>query len=90
MNKKVKKNSQTKAGKIFTGIVVSDKMNNTIVISMAYTSRHPLYKKIVKKNKKIYAENNLGAKSGDTVKVRETRPLSKLKRFTTLEILKSV
>jgi len=79
----------SKTGKIFTGIVVSDKMANTIVVSLSYTFRHPLYKKIVKKNKKIYAENNLKAKIGDTVKVRETRPLSKLKRFITLEIIKS-
>ncbi len=78
-----------KTGKIFTGIVVSDKMANTIVVSLSYTFRHPLYKKIVKKNKKIYVENNLKAKIGDTVKVRETRPLSKLKRFITLEIIKS-
>jgi small subunit ribosomal protein S17 len=76
-------------GKVFTGVVVSDKMTNTIVVSLSYTSRHPLYKKIVKKNKKIYADNNLNAKMGDTVRVRETRPLSKLKRFTTLEITKS-
>jgi len=76
-------------GKIFTGVVVSDKMTNTIVVSLSYTSRHPLYKKIVKKNKKIYADNNLNAKTGDTVKVKETRPLSKLKRFTTLEIVKT-
>lgn len=75
-------------GKTFTGVVVSDKMVNTIVISLSYTSRHPLYKKIVKKNKKIYSENNLGAKTGDTVLVRETRPLSRLKRFTTVEIIK--
>lgn len=75
-------------GKTFTGVVVSDKMANTIVVSLSYTFRHPLYKKIVKKNKKIYAENNLSAQVGDTVTVRETRPLSKLKRFTTIEILK--
>jgi small subunit ribosomal protein S17 len=76
-------------GKNFTGVVVSDKMTNTIVVSLSYTARHPLYKKIVRKNKKIYADNNLKAKMGDTVRVRETRPLSKLKRFTTLEIVKS-
>lgn len=76
-------------GKTFTGVIVSDKMNNTIVISLAYKSRHPIYRKIVKKNKKIYAENNLQAKTGDIVKVREVRPLSKLKRFTTLEIVKA-
>ena len=79
----------TPTGKIFTGVVVSDKMTNTIVVSLSYTFRHPLYKKIVKKNKKIYAENNLKAKTGDIVKLRETRPLSKLKRFTTLKIIKS-
>jgi small subunit ribosomal protein S17 len=78
-----------KTGKIFTGVVVSDKMTNTIVVSLSYTTRHSLYKKIIKKNKKIYADNNLNAKTGDTVKLRETKPLSKLKRFTTLEILKS-
>ncbi len=75
-------------GKTFEGSVVSDKMTNTIVVSLEYTNRHPLYKKIVKKHKNIYAENNLSAKTGDVVKVRETRPLSKLKRFTTLEIIK--
>jgi len=75
-------------GKTFTGVVVSDKMTNTIVVELSYTSRHPLYKKIVKKSKKIYSENNLNAVSGNTVLVRETRPLSKLKRFTTVQIIK--
>ncbi|MFA5894710.1 MAG: 30S ribosomal protein S17 [Candidatus Shapirobacteria bacterium] len=79
---------ENKKGKTFTGVVVSDKMTNTIVIELSYTFRHPMYKKIVKKNKKIYSENNLTAHLGDTVLVRETRPLSKLKRFTTVEILK--
>lgn len=86
-NKTVNQNLSAN-GKTFSGIVVSDKMTNTIVISLAYTFRHPKYNKIVKKNKKIYAENNLSAKTGDTVTVRETRPLSKLKRFTTLVIVK--
>ncbi len=81
--------NKSTSGKTFSGVVVSDKMTNTITILMTYTTRHPLYHKIVKKHKKIYAENNLGAKIGDTVKVRETRPLSKLKRFTTLEIIKA-
>lgn len=75
-------------GKTFEGSVISDKMTNTIVVSMEYTRRHPLYKKIIRKHKNIYAENNLSAKTGDIVKVRETRPLSKLKRFTTLAIIK--
>lgn len=75
-------------GKTFEGSVISDKMTNTIVVSMEYTRRHPLYKKIIRKHKNIYAENNLSAKTGDIVKVRETRPLSKLKRFITLAIIK--
>lgn len=76
-------------GKVFTAQVVSDKMQNTIVVQMDYTMRHPQYKKIVKNRKKLYVENNLNAKIGDTVKVVECRPLSRLKRFTTLEILKT-
>jgi len=82
-------NVQKTTGKSFTGVVVSDKMTNTIVVQMDYTMRHPQYKKIVKNRKKLYSENNLNAKVGDTVKVLETRPLSKLKRFTTLEIVKT-
>jgi small subunit ribosomal protein S17 len=81
-------NKINKNGKTFEGSVISDKMTNTIVVSLEYTKRHPLYKKIFKKHKNIYAENNLSAKIGDMVKVRETRPLSKLKRFTTLAITK--
>jgi small subunit ribosomal protein S17 len=80
--------SVKKIGKTFEGVVVSDKMADTIVVSLEYTRRHPMYKKIVMKHKNIYAENNLSAKEGDMVKVRETRPLSKNKRFTTLEIIK--
>ena len=75
-------------GKIFIGIVISDKMTNTIVVTLDYKFRHSFYQKIVKRHKKLYAENNLGAKVGDTVKIREVRPLSKTKRFTTIEIIK--
>lgn len=83
-------NSQiNKTGKTFIGEVVSDRMEKTITVSLEYKRRHPIYHKIVAKHNKIYAENNLNAKVGDIVKVRETRPLSKLKRFTTLEIIKS-
>ncbi len=82
------KSNTISTGKTFIGTVVSDKMTNTIVVVLDYVSRHPIYKKILKKRKKIYAENNLSAKIGDIVKVSETRPLSKLKRFTTLQIVK--
>jgi len=82
------KNKTNNTGKTFMGQVISDKMSDTIVVSLEYTSRHPIYKKIVTKNKNIYSTNNLSAKIGDIVKVRETRPVSKLKRFTTVEIIK--
>jgi small subunit ribosomal protein S17 len=75
-------------GKIFVGEVVSDKMKGTITVKLSYQRRHPLYKKIIKRYKKIYAENNLSARIGDTVRLREIRPLSKLKRFTTVAIVK--
>lgn len=74
--------------KTFIGTVVSDKMDNTIVVALKYTRRHPLYKKIIKKTHKIYAENNLKATLGQKVQVAECRPLSKLKKFTTLKIIK--
>lgn len=88
MSLKPNQNPSKTKPKTFTGQVVSDKMANTITILLAYKSRHPLYKKIVKKTKRIYAQNNLKAKIGDRVLVQETRPLSKLKRFITLKIIK--
>ena len=82
------KNNINNTGKTFIGQVVSDKMADTIVVELEYTNRHPKYKKIVTKHKNIYSDNKLSAKTGDTVKVRETRPTSKLKRFTLVEIIK--
>ena len=52
----VKTATTTNTGKTFIGRVVSDKMTGTIVVSLSYKTRHPLYKKIVNKNKKIYSE----------------------------------
>ena len=82
------KNKTNNTGKTFIGQVKSNKMSDTIVVSLEYTSRHPKYQKIITKNKNIYSSNNLSAQIGDVVKVRETRPISKLKRFTTVEIIK--
>ena len=71
-----------------TGVVVSDKMEKTIVVAVRDNVRHPLYNKIVKKTYKLKAhyENN-DCKIGDTVKVMETRPLSKDKRWRLVEII---
>ena len=70
------------------GIVVSDKMDKTIVVAIRDNVKHPLYNKIVKRTYKLKAhdeENN--AHIGDTVKVMETRPLSKDKRWRLVEVM---
>ncbi|MBN2478618.1 MAG: 30S ribosomal protein S17 [Parachlamydiales bacterium] len=74
--------------KIIQGVVVSDKMNKTIVVKVTRKIRHPRYQKLVEKWKKYYAhdEKNV-AKVGATVRIEETRPLSKLKRFRVVEVL---
>ena len=64
------------------GVVVSDKMDKTIVVAVRDNVRHPLYNKIVKKTYKLKAHDEKNdAKIGDTVRVMETRPLSKDKRW---------
>ena len=71
-----------------TGKVVSDKMDKTIVVAVEDHVRHPLYNKIVKKTYKLKAhDENNECKIGDTVKVMETRPLSKDKRWRLVEIM---
>ncbi|MCI9426841.1 MAG: 30S ribosomal protein S17 [Eubacterium sp.] len=70
------------------GVVVSDRMDKTIVVAVRDNVRHPLYKKIVKKTYKLKAhDENNDCKIGDTVKVMETRPLSKDKRWRLVEII---
>ena len=71
-----------------TGVVVSDKMDKTIVVAVYNNERHPLYKKIVKKTYKLKAhDENNEAHEGDTVRVMETRPLSKDKRWRLVNIV---
>ena len=71
-----------------TGIVVSDKMDKTIVVKLSTRVKHPLYKKFVQKTTKIKAhDENNECGIGDTVKVMETRPLSKDKRWRLVEII---
>lgn len=70
------------------GIVVSDKMQKTVVVRVERRIPHPEYKKIVISAKKYYAHNELeGVKQGTRVKIRETRPLSKLKHWEVMEVL---
>ena len=70
------------------GIVTSDKMDKTIVVSIIDNVKHPLYGKIVKRTYKLKAhDENNECKIGDRVKVMETRPLSKYKRWRLVEIV---
>ena len=70
------------------GKVVSDKMDKTIVVAIADSVQHPLYKKIIKRTYKLKAhDENNECKIGDRVKVMETRPLSKDKRWRLVEII---
>ncbi len=74
-----------------TGKVISDKMDKTIVVAVETRVRHPLYKKIVKRTYKLKAhDENNECNIGDTVKVMETRPLSKDKRWRLVEIVEKV
>lgn len=70
------------------GIVVSDKMDKTLVVAVKDNVKHPLYNKIVKRTYKLKAhDENNEAHIGDTVRVMETRPLSKDKRWRLVEIM---
>ena len=74
-----------------TGKVVSNKMDKTIVVAVENHVRHPLYNKIVKRTYKLKAhEENNECNIGDTVKVMETRPLSKDKRWRLVEVVEKV
>lgn len=74
--------------KIRTGRVVSDRMNKTVVVQIERLVRHPLYRKYIRRRGKLYAHDEKNeCKVGDTVKVIESRPLSKLKCWRVLEIV---
>ena len=71
------------------GHVVSTKMQKTIVVEIEIRKAHPKYKRVMKSNKKFYAHDELNsARVGDVVRIREARPLSKLKRWSLEEIVR--
>lgn len=75
--------------KVFVGTVISDKMDKTVVVAVERRVRHPLYKKVVRKTTKCYAhDENNACRIGDIVEIMETRPLSKLKRWRVVRILR--
>ena len=74
--------------KVREGIVVSDKMNSTLVVAVNERVSHPRYGKTVQRTKKLYVHDEKNeAKIGDKVRVQETRPLSKLKRWRLTEVV---
>lgn len=76
--------------KVRTGRVVSDRMTNTVVVEVETRVRHPLYGRRIKRTKRYLAHNEGGmAKLGDQVRIMETRPLSKRKRWRVTEVLAS-
>ncbi len=71
-----------------TGRVVSDKMDKTVVVSVERLRRHPIYKRVVRLSSKFKAHDaENGARGGDTVRIEESRPLSREKRWTVVEIV---
>jgi len=73
------------------GRVVSDKMDKTVVVAVDYLKPHPLYRKIIRRTKKFHAHDEHNeCKVGDTVRIEETRPLSRTKRWRVVEIVKRV
>ncbi len=72
-----------------TGIVTSDKMDKTVTVAVERVVQHPLYKKSFKRTKKLKAHDETNTcQIGDVVRVRETRPMSKTKRWRLVEIVK--
>jgi small subunit ribosomal protein S17 len=71
-----------------SGKVISDKMDKTVVVAVDTPRRHPLYKKTIRRIVKYYVHDEKNqSKTGDTVKIEETRPTSKLKRWRVVEIV---
>ncbi len=74
--------------KIYTGEVVSDKMDKTVVVAVTRTLQHPLYKKTIKKVIKFKAHDETNqCKTGDTVQIIESRPVSRDKRWQVMKIV---
>ncbi len=79
---------QRKARKERIGIVVSSKMDKSIVVAIKRQVKHPIYGKFIKKTSKLMAHDETnGAGEGDTVRIMETRPLSKNKRWRLVEVV---
>ena len=73
--------------KVRVGVVTGDKMDKTVTVALERQFAHPLYQKQVTATKRVKAHDETGAGVGDTVRIMETRPLSKTKRWRVVEII---
>ncbi len=89
-NTETKDSQNTAIKKTREGIVVSDSQEKTIIVEVERLVQHSKYKKTIKKSKKYYVhDEHSKAKTGDHVRIIETRPLSKLKRWRLIDIIRS-
>lgn len=74
--------------KTFTGVVTSNKMNKTVVVSLEVSKPHPLYDKKIKVTKKVMAHTEDSINEGDTVTIQESKPFSKNVKFEVIKVIK--
>jgi small subunit ribosomal protein S17 len=79
---KARRNRKTR-----TGVVTSDKMTKTVSVVMERRFAHPVYGKQITRSKSVKARNEVGAKTGDTVRIMETRPLAKTVNWRVIEVV---
>jgi small subunit ribosomal protein S17 len=74
--------------KVRQGVVVSDKMDKTVIVAVERRTTHPLYRKTITRTEKLHAHDEANdVRAGDRVRISETRPLSKTKRWRVVEVL---
>ncbi len=83
-------NIERGARKVRTGVVSSNKMEKTVVVTMVRQVQHPLYSKVVLRSNKLKAHDELNCDIGDKVEIMETKPISKEKRWRVVRILEKV
>lgn len=83
-------NTDRNTRKVRRGLVHSNKMDKTVVVSLVRRVQHPLYGKTVLRTKRVKAHDIIGCDIGDTVEIMETRPLSKQKRWRVTRIIEKV
>lgn len=76
--------------KELVGMVLSNKMNKTSIVQVTRLVQHPLFQKVVRVRKKYVAHDEKKSKIGDKVRIRETKPVSKLKRWQIVEVITAV